>query len=78
MHGAVVITLHILMNVKTYKNAVAKKCKSCVGEESIKYKADSAELIEVCSRVSCSLHKLRPRKPKEQTEIERMLQEVMK
>lgn len=66
------------MNVKAYKDAIHAKCKSCVGEESVKYKADSAELIEVCSRVSCSLHRFRPRpQRKELTEVEKMMRDLL-
>jgi hypothetical protein len=67
------------MNVKAYKDAVALKCRQCVGQESIKYKADSRELIDVCSRTTCGLHKLRPRIQKQdQSVIEEIMAEICK
>jgi hypothetical protein len=49
------------MNVKIFKDAVALKCRQCVGPWSNKYNASPAELIDVCDKKTCGLYKVRPR-----------------
>lgn len=65
------------MNVKVYKDAIKKKCKECVGEESVRFKADSSELIEHCSRKTCGLYKVRPRIRKGTSLSEKLIAELI-
>jgi hypothetical protein len=76
MHGGV-LWIDSLMNVKTYKDAIAKKCRQCVGPWNSRYDATPAELIDVCDKTTCGLHKLRPRIIEVKSDIERMLREVI-
>jgi hypothetical protein len=66
------------MNVKAYKDAIALKCRQCVGPWSGKYEATPLEMIEHCTKRTCGLYKLRPRLPKEvQSVSEKLLQDIL-
>lgn len=64
------------MNIKTFKDAVAKKCRQCVGPWSGKYDASPAELIDVCDKTTCGLYKVRPRIIKE-TRLNNLLADIL-
>lgn len=63
------------MNIKAYKDAIAVKCRQCVGPWSGKYNATTAELIDVCDKKTCGLHKFRPRLPK--AEVQEMFKDIL-
>lgn len=66
-----------VMNVAVLKKAIEKKCKECVGEESVRYKAGSSELIEHCSRKTCGLYPVRPRIKKGTSLSEQWVMEII-
>lgn len=68
----------VTMNVKILKEAIQKRCKECVGEESVRYKADSSELIEHCTRRTCGLYPFRPRIRKGTSLSEQLIAELTK
>lgn len=51
----------VTVNVKDFKDAIALKCRQCVGPWSSRYDASPAELIDVCDKKTCGLYKVRPR-----------------
>lgn len=52
-----------MTNPKAFKEAIAKKCKQCVGGYNRRYEATTAELVDVCDKKSCGLYPFRPRLP---------------
>ena len=64
-------------NIKLFKEAVAKKCRQCVGPYSSRYEATPAELIDVCDKRTCGLYLVRPRIPKAVGQEQIWLKEIL-
>ena len=65
----------LIVNVKTFKEAIKSKCFQCVGRDQTVY-IKCADLVEACGRSSCGLHKVRPRVIKD-TALNKLFMDIL-